>query len=211
MLRRRFTIAVFTLPFLINTLRAADTAAGHYVLVGVLETGSELFLKADGNFEFMLAYGAMDLSAMGSWRQDGDSVILNAKVSGEPLFRQSKTAASKKPGIRVRVTGPAGDPAQNVDVTINAEGGWLHARTDGDGMAEFTAAHSAKAVAFRIPVYDAGMGPLPLDPSHNEFEYVLNGDAIAQVPFKDEHLKFDGKSLDLMYFDKTNGFHYRKE
>ena len=66
-------------------------------------------------------------------------------------------------------------------------------------------------MAFRIAVYDATMGPLPLDPSHNEFEYVLNGDAITQVPFKDEHLKFDGKSLNLLYFDKAHGFHYRKE
>jgi hypothetical protein len=173
-----------TALFVLQTLGAADGAAGHYVLEGVRETGSELLLKPDGTFEFMLAYGAMDLGAQGSWRQEGDSVILNAKVSGEPLFRQSKTAASGKPGIRVKVAGPAGDPAQNIDVTVNAEGGWVHARTDRDGIAEFATAHSARAVAFRIAVYDATMGPLPLDPSHNEFEYVLNGDAITQVPFQ---------------------------
>jgi hypothetical protein len=196
---------------MLETLSAADSAAGHYVLEGVRETGSELLLKPDGTFEFMLAYGAMDLDAQGSWRQDGDSVILNAKVSGEPLFRQSKTAVSEKPGIHVKVVGPAGEPAQNIDVTVNAEGGWVHARTGGDGIAEFAAAHNAKSVAFRIAVYDATMGPLPLDPTRNEFEYVLNGDAITQVPFKDEHLKFDGKGLDLLYFDKAHSFHYRKE
>jgi hypothetical protein len=196
---------------MLSTLSAAESAAGHYVLQGVRETGSELLLKPDGTFEFMLAYGAMDLGAQGSWRQEGDAVILNAKVSGEPLFRQSKSAASKKPGIRVRVAGPASDPAQNIDVALNSEGGWVHARTGGDGVAEFAAAHSAKAVAFRIAVYDASMGPLPLDPLNNEFEYILNGDAITQVPFKDEHLKFDGKSLNLLYFDKADGFHYRKQ
>ncbi|TGV77628.1 hypothetical protein EN788_67460, partial [Mesorhizobium sp. M2D.F.Ca.ET.145.01.1.1] len=32
--------------------------AGHYYLRGVMEVGSELLLKKDGSFEFMLAYGA---------------------------------------------------------------------------------------------------------------------------------------------------------
>ena len=194
-----------------QTLGAADSAAGHYVLRGVMETGSELLLKPDGSFEFMLAYGAMDLESHGSWRREGDAVILNAIVSGEPLFKQSKTGASEKPGIRVKVTGPTGEPADNVDVAVNVEGKWVRGRTDGHGTAEFAEAHGAKSVIFHIPVYDASMGPLPVDPAHNEFEYVLNGDAITQVPFKDEHLKFDGKSLELSFFDKEHIFHYQKQ
>ena len=112
--------------------------------------------------------------------------------------------------MRVKVVGPTGEAAENVDVAVNPEGKWVIGRTDGDGVAEFATAHGIKEVRFRIPVYGAEAGPFPLDPSHNEFEYVLNGISLTQVPFKDEHLKFDGKSLTLMYFDKKDGFHYRK-
>jgi len=56
-------------PFLTMLAAAALHAAdpsGHYVLQGVREVGSELLLKPDGKFEFMLAYGAADLWAKGS-------------------------------------------------------------------------------------------------------------------------------------------------
>jgi hypothetical protein len=42
------------------TARGEEDLAGHYILQGVMEVGSELPLKSDGNFEYMLAYGAAD-------------------------------------------------------------------------------------------------------------------------------------------------------
>jgi hypothetical protein len=52
--------------------------AGHYVLRGVMEVGSEMLLKPDGTFEFMLAYGAADYWSKGTWRRDGNAVILQS-------------------------------------------------------------------------------------------------------------------------------------
>lgn len=56
--------------------RAADAAplAGHYYLSGVREVGSELLLKPDGSFQWMLVYGAADHSAQGRWWRNGDCV-----------------------------------------------------------------------------------------------------------------------------------------
>ena len=48
--------------------------AGHYYLNGVMEVGSELLLRPDGSFEFMLAYGANDQYGKGCWVKKG-SVI----------------------------------------------------------------------------------------------------------------------------------------
>ncbi len=45
--------------------------AGHYYLNGVMEVGSELLLKPDGSFEFMLAYGANDQYGKGCWVAKG--------------------------------------------------------------------------------------------------------------------------------------------
>lgn len=48
--------------------------AGHYHLNGVMEVGSELLLRPDGTFEFMLAYGANDQHGKGCWVRRGSTV-----------------------------------------------------------------------------------------------------------------------------------------
>ncbi len=57
---------------------ADPSLAGHYYLRGVMEVGSELLLKADGRFEYMLAYGALDELASGCWTRNGAIVTLHA-------------------------------------------------------------------------------------------------------------------------------------
>ena len=62
--------------------------AGHYYLSGVMETGSELLLRADGSFEWYMSYGAVDQVAHGAWGSDGGAVILIAEMPSKdkPLF-----------------------------------------------------------------------------------------------------------------------------
>jgi len=69
---------------------ALDPAlVGHYYLSGVMETGSELLLRADGTYEWYISYGAVDLFSDGTWGRSGDAVVLLAKkrVAGSPLFQ----------------------------------------------------------------------------------------------------------------------------
>ena len=67
-------------------------AAGHYVLQGVMEVGSELMLKPDGTFEYMLAYGAADYWAKGTWKQEGKAVILHSNGKEEAPFRRQRVS-----------------------------------------------------------------------------------------------------------------------
>ena len=53
-----------------------SSLVGHYYLRGVMEVGSELLLRPDGRFEYMLAYGALDELATGCWSREGGKVIL---------------------------------------------------------------------------------------------------------------------------------------
>jgi hypothetical protein len=58
-----------------SACKAGDPAlAGHYYLNGVMEVGSELLLRKDGSFAFMLAYGANDQYGTGCWVRTGDTV-----------------------------------------------------------------------------------------------------------------------------------------
>jgi hypothetical protein len=57
-------------------LRANAALSGHYFMSGVMEVGSELLLKANGRFEYMLEYGSLDEYATGCWSTDGRTVTL---------------------------------------------------------------------------------------------------------------------------------------
>lgn len=111
---------------------AADQAAlaGHYYLQGVTEVGSELLLKKDGKFEWMLSYGAVDQQASGDWRVAGDAVTLVSGNGGkEPQFRvfDESEMNIKKPaaaGQWVAIVGfPRVGPMAGVEVRFEAKSG----------------------------------------------------------------------------------------
>lgn len=50
--------------------------AGLYELVDVMEMGSAIWLGANGRFEYMLAYGAVDEVAKGCWSKGNSKIDL---------------------------------------------------------------------------------------------------------------------------------------
>jgi hypothetical protein len=57
---------------------ADASLAGMYTLHGVMEVGSQIELRADGRFAYMLAYGNIDEFARGCWSRKARSVALIA-------------------------------------------------------------------------------------------------------------------------------------
>lgn len=72
---------------------ATADLAGHYYLSGVREVGSELLLRPDGQFDWVMSYGAVDQSARGRWRVERDAILLTAKQPDRsaPLFAYRTT------------------------------------------------------------------------------------------------------------------------
>jgi hypothetical protein len=62
----------------------AAALAGSYHLEGVMETGSDLLLRADGTFEWGFSYGALDLLAKGRWQREGDGIVLQVEDMAYP-------------------------------------------------------------------------------------------------------------------------------
>lgn len=62
------------------------TVAGEYYLSGVMETASGFKLNDDSTFEFFLSYGALDRSATGTWKQEGDSIVFNSPKPARQSF-----------------------------------------------------------------------------------------------------------------------------
>jgi hypothetical protein len=123
--------AVLAWPFPTSAAdQAAPSLPGHYYLQGVMETGSELLLKKDGTFEWMLSYGNADEQASGEWRVAGDTLTLVAGNGGkEPQFRvfEESEMRIQKPaeaGLWVAIVGfPRLGPMAGVEVKFEAHSG----------------------------------------------------------------------------------------
>jgi hypothetical protein len=208
---RKVKAALVSLIALAALTARGEDLAGDYVLQGVMEVGSELLLRSDGSFEYMLAYGAADYWAKGTWRHESNCVVLNSAGKKEAPFRLLRSEAGQPGRICVWVIGMNGHGVENIQVTLQAAGQHLEATTNPDGAAEFPDLVHADSVAFEVPVYSIKTGPFAISPSHHDFYFEINGDAIAQVLFKDERLAIDGKDLVMKYWNDEKPMHYDKQ
>ncbi len=83
---------------------ADPSLAGHYFLRGVMEVGSELLLRPDGRFEYMLAYGALDELASGCWTRKNGVVTLHAarfEANAEDPLKFERLELEVAPGRRL--------------------------------------------------------------------------------------------------------------
>jgi len=188
-----------------------DRVAGNYVLEGGHEMGSELMLKPDGQFQYMLAYGAADYTATGKWHIAGETVVLDSKIPNAPAFKLVRSTSLLSPDVRVWVKGQSGAPVSNLNVVLTADGGETKARTDSDGMAIFPGVTNPKSVVIHVPVYEKDSGPIALNPEHTDFNFQINADVLTTVPFRGEVLKINGDTLEMLYWDKTKPMIYKKQ
>jgi hypothetical protein len=205
------TALVWLLMALAATVAWGEDLAGHYVLHGVMEVGSELWLKPDGTFEYMLAYGAADYWAKGTWRHEGNAIILQSTGKQEAPFRLARSEAGNTGKIRVWVKGQNGQGVENIQVQLRAGDKHLQATTTADGSAVFPDLADAREVSFDVEVYSVQAGPFKIDPSNKDFYFEINGDAIQQVLFKNEPLSIDGTTLVMKHGDNPGPMRYQKE
>ena len=204
-------IAMTSLMALVALIARGEDLAGHYILQGVMEVGSELLLKSDGTFQYGLAYGAADYWAKGTWRHENNCVVLNSVGRKEPPFRLLRSEVGKPGTTRVWVVGKNGEGVEDIQVSLQAVDQRFEATTTSDGSAVFPNVANARTVDFEVPVYAIRTGPFELDSSHNDFYFEIDGDSIAQVFFKDERLAIDGKNLVMKYWNKEQPMRYEKQ
>ena len=201
-----------TLLLLLAPLAAQDVG-GRYVLENVMEIASELLLLPNHSFSYVLTSGDADYYATGTWAVDGDSVVLNSKVASAPQFRFVRSEAVQGgSGIHAWVKSSTGEPAENVDVQLQQnQGGALQAKTNDRGEAVFTGAGAPRTLILSVRTYGVQGGPFPVNPEHNNFYFEINWEAITRVPFRNERLKINGKSLELRFWNTKTPLNYTVE
>jgi hypothetical protein len=194
--------------------------AGHYYLQGVMETGSELLLKPDGRFQWMLSYGALDQQAEGNWKRDGDRLILSADArpvaaplfelqarlpwgpeQGERLRRQSGATAAK-PGIGVVIGDPkAGLTFGDIGVEfVLSNGRREQRRTDRGGWALLPMPKKATLRQLVLRTRDPGIPAQVIDAGSKGgevFVIALDSRAMSPPPFATLELDIEDDALVL--------------
>ncbi len=105
--------------------------------------GSELLLKSDGRFEWMLTYGAVDQFAQGTWQLQGNDVLLSATLpTVRPVYRlfTARELNISKPaekGTWIAIVGvPHVGPMSKIEVKFESHSGATSAAlTDRNGDA----------------------------------------------------------------------------
>lgn len=103
---------------------AQDDVAGQYYLTGVHDAAGQLWLHDDGRFEYVLAYGALDERATGSWVRHGNMLTLTTEPRPvPPVFRLESQVQQTGDQPTVLVTWPDGTGIPGVDFCIGFDGG----------------------------------------------------------------------------------------
>ncbi|MET0179707.1 MAG: hypothetical protein ABW194_04410 [Novosphingobium sp.] len=125
----RAAVVVFTLAIALAAPPAAATSAlvGHYRLAEGPDVAGELVIAPDGRFGYVLAAGALDERAQGTWRAEGERVCLTTEPKPvPPAFRKLAPAAAAsdaKEAPTILVTWPGGRGVAGVNFTLGFASG----------------------------------------------------------------------------------------
>ncbi len=95
---KKYFLFCLLIPLMSTMTKAQQkNPVGAYMLQGVREMASGFELKADSTFEFFFSYGALDRFGKGTWKQQGNQIILNSNPHPGKDFKltdSSKTAGA---------------------------------------------------------------------------------------------------------------------
>ena len=104
---------------------AADAGlVGRYRVAEGPDVAGELLIAADGRFAYVLAAGALDERANGTWTREGGGVCLTTRPQPvPPTFRRLARSGEQPGGPTVLVTWPDGRGIAGVDVRVGFDAG----------------------------------------------------------------------------------------
>ncbi len=183
----------------------ARQLAGHYVLSGMHEVGSEILLHADGKFEYALAYGNLDETSQGSWRVRGRRVSFSSPPgeAGTPmrLLGSSREEAKAGTAVRFRVQGRALAGLVVLLTDTHRQEVRKYEPNESDDFLRVPEVSGADALAWRHPDVDDGhwrVVELPRGPAGerlNRFDFELDPALMASGPGFNLTMDIEGRAL----------------
>ena len=199
------------LPMVLLFAAAASAGPeGAYMLVGVREAAGGLELQADGRFRYAFTYGALDEHAEGSWRQDGNRVLLTTDPTPRPPEWSLVGAEPGDPKVLALILeGPNGEAIPNIEVRVGMSDGsvetgqtmreWLEADLDG--------VRRPVSVSFHVAVFEVTSPGFPIDVAKNRrYRFRLDPRDLGVRDFRDWPLEMKGDLLAPPGAPESQGF-----
>ena len=93
---------------------------GVFCLVGVREVGSCIQLTHEGQFRYFLSYGAYDERSEGTWRADGEEILLDTPAfDRKPQFRFVAHKPAEGNAHTIVVENQSGEGIAGIDVRVS--------------------------------------------------------------------------------------------
>lgn len=154
-----------------------------------MEMAVGLKLQADGRFDYGLSYGALDESATGTWRVQGDSVLLTSDPVTPPVFvmLEQRPASDGKTHLVLDV--PQGWTRQYFDAEVGLADGRVVGSQLSDDSDTIPLAAGDRPVSLRLTL---GVYEIRSD------TFRLDGTSASRI-----HVRFDQNDLGKVAFAKT--------
>ena len=175
-----------------------------------MEMGAELLLKADGRFQYGIAYGALDEEAEGTWVADGDKVLLTSDKVTPPRFLFLGQRPAPAGVLKLSVEAPQGMSLQYFDAAIRlAKGGAAGRQLTDDGLTvPFTAGDPPVKVQLFLPMFEQKSDVVTIDPAKGYWlSFRFEPNDLGKADFRGEPLAIDKGDLLLQRFGRTIRFH----
>lgn len=102
----------------------AQQVAGRYRLADGPDVASELLVRSDGHFQYMLMAGALDEYAEGHWSRTGETIQLFTDPKPVPAtFSADRSAQSEQESLSLLVAWPDGRGIAGIDFRIGFDTG----------------------------------------------------------------------------------------
>jgi hypothetical protein len=204
---------------MIALLMAAVVATAPADLVGLydggqMEIAAGLELRADGKFQYGLAYGALDEEAEGSWTVEGDHVLLTTEPAVvPPRFSLAEQKAAATPGaIEVSIVDPKGRALPNIDIAVTYGEGdpdIVQSREE-PVVLPLDASRPPRSIVMAIPVFDVESDLFAVDAAKGtSFTFRFEPNGLGHADFRHTPLAIEKGVLVLPRFDRTLRFERR--
>ena len=178
---------------------SADIArvAGHYNLEGEREVGSELLLKPDGTFQFMLAYGALDEEGAGRWRVADNAVVLQSSgVPRRPSVILQSSSGMARDSIRILVVDTLGRPMGGLGLEASRNNtGRMTAQIPRDGYTlEFKRGMPPTEISIGVDIFEFRVPFALAAPLKARYRFVFDRGDLGRRRFEQQRLEIgDGR------------------
>lgn len=152
-----------------------------YQLYGKMEMASAFKFNPDHTFEFYYSYGAVDRQASGTYKLEGNNIILTSDKAAGQDFHIIKESKGNKPQIKVTVPQPWF--ASNVVCRFIKGDQEEYVQTDDSGVAESTYSDCDVIMVLHGLYPDEWTVIKSTENQHQRFEIGLNP-SLEKVSFK---------------------------